>query len=218
MKYIHLLIPEFFLISLKAMLYAIISWKLYSSSIFHVASFSDIIKKRFKFWKNVSIGRGTYINGNIDIGDFTYINSPWTRLNAWINTKISIGKFSSISWWVSIISKNEHNLDLLSSNWRAYPSVKDIWKDVIIGNDVWIGAYAIILPGITIWNGAVIWAGSVVTKNVEPYSIVAWNPAKIIKFRFEKKTQDYLDEIEWWNWDINKIKRNIKITTDNVIH
>ena len=70
-----------------------------------------------------------------------------------------------------------------------------------IGNDVWIGANAIILSGINVGNGAVIAAGSIVTKDVEPYSIVGGNPARVIKKRFDSKIIDQLEEIQWWKYD-----------------
>jgi acetyltransferase-like isoleucine patch superfamily enzyme len=84
----------------------------------------------------------------------------------------------------------------------AKKDVKDISRaELMIGNDVWIGYGAIILPGCKrIGNGAVIGAGSVVTKDVEPYSIVGGNPAKVIKYRFSDEQQKMLEESEWWNF------------------
>ena len=76
---------------------------------------------------------------------------------------------------------------------------------IIVGNDVWIGGNAIILSGVKIGDGAVIGAGSVVTKDVADYEIVAGNPAKHIKYRFKREEIKQLKEIEWWNWSIDKI-------------
>lgn len=84
-------------------------------------------------------------------------------------------------------------------------------KSVVIGNDVWIGAGAIILPGVRIGDGAVIAAGTVVTKDVECYEVVGGNPARHIKYRFEQSTIDKLMELQWWNWDEKKIKENIEL-------
>ncbi|SCY09018.1 Predicted glycosyltransferases [Lachnospiraceae bacterium XBB2008] len=85
---------------------------------------------------------------------------------------------------------------------------------IIIGNDVWIGGNTVILPGVTIGDGAVVAAGSVVTHDVEAYAIVAGVPAKTIKYRFESKTRDLLLKIKWWEWPIDKIIENIELLYD----
>jgi serine acetyltransferase len=85
----------------------------------------------------------------------------------------------------------------------GHPSCKG---DIIIGNDVWIGAKATIMSGITIGDGAIVAAGSVVVKDVEPYSMVGGNPAKHLKFRFTEKQIDDLLKISWWNWTEDRIK------------
>jgi virginiamycin A acetyltransferase len=85
--------------------------------------------------------------------------------------------------------------------------------DTLVGNDVWIGYESIIMPGVTIGDGAIIAAKSVVVNDVPPYSIVGGNPAKIIKLRFTAETIKTLQEIAWWNWDINKISANLEYIT-----
>ena len=82
---------------------------------------------------------------------------------------------------------------------------------VIIGNDVWIGAYVSILPGVTIGDGAVLAAGAVVTKDVEPYAIVGGVPAKVLKYRFAKDQRKKLLQLQWWNWSEEKIEQNIEL-------
>ena len=90
----------------------------------------------------------------------------------------------------------------------GHPSCKG---DIIIENDVWIGATSTIMSGIKISNGAVIAAGSTVTKDVPPYAIVAGNPGKIVKYRFtEEQIKDLLD-ISWWDWTESKIKEECMI-------
>ncbi|PTD94248.1 hypothetical protein C9439_03990 [archaeon SCG-AAA382B04] len=79
-----------------------------------------------------------------------------------------------------------------------------------IGCDVWVGADSTILGGVNVGHGAIIGADSVVTKDVEPYSIVAGNPAKHIKYRFSEKIRNQLLELKWWEWDEEKIERNKK--------
>lgn len=85
---------------------------------------------------------------------------------------------------------------------------------VIIGNDVWIGANAVILPGVTIGDGAVVAAGAVVAKDVAPYEIVGGVPAKRIRYRFDEDTIEKLLEIKWWEWEHSVIEENIESLFD----
>ena len=96
---------------------------------------------------------------------------------------------------------------------KSYPHKGDI----NIGNDVWIGFNATIMAGVTIGDGAIIATNSTVVKDVEPYSIVGGNPANEIKKRFSEKTINELLEIKWWNWDIEKITKNVQNLTGNDI-
>lgn len=84
-------------------------------------------------------------------------------------------------------------------------------EPIVIGNDVWIGANVIILPGVNIGDGAILAAGAVITKDVEPYSVVGGIPAKKIKYRFGKKLVDAFLRIKWWEWEINRIEDNIEL-------
>lgn len=84
-------------------------------------------------------------------------------------------------------------------------------RAVVIGNDVWIGANVSILPGVHIGDGAILAAGAVVTKDVEPYAIVGGVPAKVIKYRFDKKIIDKFLAIKWWEWEIEEIEKNIEL-------
>lgn len=98
-------------------------------------------------------------------------------------------------------------------NDRSYPTK----GDTIVGNDVWIGYNATIMPGVKIGDGAIIATNATVTKDVEPYSIVGGNPAREIKKRFSAATIDKLVELKWWDWEIGKITANVHHLTDDKI-
>ena len=89
--------------------------------------------------------------------------------------------------------------------------------DTVIGNDVWIGNGATIMQGIKIGDGAIIGTNSLVTKNVEPYTIVGGNAAKEIRKRFDAQVIKFLLEIQWWNWDLQKITNNLEAITSGEI-
>ena len=149
---------------------------------------------------------------DVTIGDYSSIG----RYSKIVHTKI--GKFCSISWDVTI-NAISHPINHLSTNAFAYvPQVGNFvtkrtqqHKMVNIENDVWIGANSVIMPGIHIGNGAVIGAGSVVTKDVPDYAIVGGAPAKIIKYRFEKDIIDRLLELKWWDLPKEVLKNNINL-------
>jgi carbonic anhydrase/acetyltransferase-like protein (isoleucine patch superfamily) len=82
---------------------------------------------------------------------------------------------------------------------------------VIIGNDVWIGFEAVVLSGVTIGNGAVVAARAMVTKNVEPYAIVAGNPARRVRFRFSPEIVAQLEAIAWWDWPDDHVARAVPL-------
>lgn len=161
-------------------------------------------------------------NGILQVDEFTYGTVVIFGGEGKDGNKVSIGKFCSIALGVLVIL-SEHNTNWCStypfndmmyeySYLEGHPKSKG---DVIIGNDVWIGMNSIILSGVHIGNGAVIGAGAVVTKDVEPYSIVGGNPAKIIKRRFDDATIKRLEEIEWWNWEKEYIYDAIPILQSN---
>lgn len=101
----------------------------------------------------------------------------------------------------------DDNDDLEFFNWRREHKCN-------IGNDVWIGHAAIIMPGVKIGHGAIVGSGAVVTKDIPPYAIVVGVPAKVIKYRFDSDTIDKLLSIEWWNWDRTKLEINFKDLND----
>lgn len=166
--------------------------------------------------KSVSLNRRNIIE-NAYIDSFTYTGAGT------IIKEAQIGKFCSISWNVSI-SGNTHNYNQLSAHPFTHllsfgftdESTPLDKKRINIGNDVWIGANACILPGIAIGSGAIIGAGAVVTKSVPPYAIVAGNPARIIKFRFTQYLIQHLLQINWWDFPEEVIKENLSLFQQNL--
>lgn len=154
--------------------------------------------------------KNCYIKESI-IGDFTSIGD---------NCKIfysKIGKFCSISWNV-IIGAPNHLINGLTTHNFPFTTFWGISNDYIIkreetflGNDVWIGANATILSNINIGNGVIVGANSFVNSNLKPYGIYAGNPAKFIRYRFDNETIEILEEIKWWDWDMDEIKKHLKL-------
>ncbi len=176
-------------------------------------------------------------NPNIIVGDYTYYDDFENVENFeknvkylfdFVGDKLIIGKFCMIASDVKFIMNGaNHMTDSLSTypfaifgkGWenamegKAYPKKGNI----TIGNDVWIGYNATIMAGVTIGDGAIIATNSTIIKDVEPYSVVGGNPAKEIKKRFSKEVITKLLKLQWWNWDIQKITKNIQNLTDNEI-
>ena len=146
--------------------------------------------------KNVKIGKGTNLMPNIEIaGPVTIGRFCAIARNSIFQGHNHYSKYASI--------QNGFHSDLFG---EKLPNVNK--GGISVGNDVWIGTRAIILPGVKIGDGAIIGAGSIVTKNVEPYSISAGIPAKHKKWRFSENIRKQLLEIKWWNWEDEKIIKN----------
>lgn len=143
------------------------------------------------------------------------------------DAKLVVGKFCSLSN-PKIFLGGEHRHDWVTTypfghiNQHVFNTFDGVGHglpkgDVIIGNDVWIGAYVTIMSGIKIGDGAVIAANSHVVKNVEPYSVVGGNPAKHIRYRFSQEQIESLLKIRWWDWSTEKINENIPLMCDTDI-
>ncbi|MBE5805957.1 MAG: acetyltransferase [Clostridiales bacterium] len=151
------------------------------------------------------------------IGDYSYCNGYNQVMYA------EIGKFASIAWGARINPSNHPTYDRIAQHHFTYRSKQfDLadeddesifeWRrkdKVVIGNDVWIGHNAIIMPGVKIGNGAVVGSGAVVTHDVEPYTVVVGVPAKPIKKRFSDEIIEKIEKSEWWNWTHEELKERL---------
>ena len=173
----------------------------------------------------------TLKNPNIVVGDFTYIadsefESHVTHLYPWNNDKLVIGKFCQIAAGVEFVMNGaNHQMNAVSTfpfytlaGWdmkAPAPADMPLKGDTIIGNDVWIGQNATILPGVHIGDGAIIGASSVVGSDVEPYTIVAGNPAQFIRKRFDEELTNLMLEWRWWDKPIEEINSLIPVLTSS---
>ncbi len=178
--------------------------------------------------KNVQFINNTLTRANISVGDYTYYDAENGECfeeqvlyhYEVIGDQLKIGKFCSIAPGVTFIMNGaNHRMDgstypfnIFGNGWEKHTPSLDmlpIKGDTIVGNDVWIGKDVMIMPGVMIEDGAIIAAKSVVVKDVEPFTIVGGNPAKVIKKRFSKETIEELLKIQWWNFEHEVISNNI---------
>jgi virginiamycin A acetyltransferase len=165
---------------------------------------------------------------NIVIGDFTYAHMEHLEgekvLRSLVpysfgNKNLKIGKFCSIGFGVQFISPYaNHQMNSFTTYpfWHIFSERENIkpWLedaelkgDTIIGNDVWLGRESMVMAGAKVGDGAIIAARAVVTHDVPPYGIVAGNPARLIRYRFNEEIIRKLLLVQWWNWDLEKIIR-----------
>ncbi len=175
--------------------------------------------------------KNTITNPNIIVGDYTYYDDPEDLENfernvlyhfPFIGDKLVIGKFCALAKGARFIMNGaNHKLSGISTypfqifgnGWEKVmpkPGELPYKGDTIIGNDVWIGYEALIMPGVRIGNGAIVSSRSVVTADVPSYTIVGGNPAKPIKSRFEPDVVRRLEALAWWDWPAEKITRNLQ--------
>lgn len=176
--------------------------------------------------------RNTVNAPNVEIGEYTYYDDPagaenFVRDNvlyhySFIGDKLVIGRYCALATGVQFIMNGANHkmsgfstypFGIFSKGWEAaQPAPGDLpYKgDTVVGNDVWIGYNALIMPGVKIGDGAIVAARSVVVSDVEPYAIVGGNPARVIRKRFTDKTCAELQKIAWWNWPVDKVTLHLR--------
>jgi virginiamycin A acetyltransferase len=189
-----------------------------------------------KGFDQVCFIKNSITNPNIVIGDYSYYDDPIHSENfernvlyhyPFIGDKLIIGKFCAIARGVKFIMNGAHHkmncfttypFSIFKNGWeKIVPKMDElpIKGDTVIQNDVWIGYDSLIMPGVSIGNGAIIASRSVVVSDVGPYSIVGGNPARLIRKRFGDDVIDFLNELKWWDWPIERITDNLEILSSN---
>ncbi len=173
----------------------------------------------------------TIKNPNIIVGDFTYIadsefESHVTHHYDFVGDKLIIGKFCQIAAGVEFIMNGaNHQRNAVTTfpfytlqGWEQEPPRPEdlsLKGDTIIGNDVWIGQNVTFLPGVRVGDGAIIGANSVVRRDIEPYTVVIGNPAKVIRKRFDDELIELLERFKWWDKSIAEINDLIPLLTNS---
>lgn len=169
---------------------------------------------------------------NIEIGEYTYYDDPdgpehFVRKCVlyhydFVGDRLVIGRFCALACGVAFIMNGANHptggfstypFNIFGDGWEHGFDPKT-WRDAlrgdtVVGNDVWIGREATILPGVTIGDGAIVAARSVVSIDVPPYAVVAGNPARVVRMRYDDATIARLLAIAWWNWPPERISRHL---------
>lgn len=160
-----------------------------------VIPFKSVLKSPF-----IHIGDNTRINGEINIrGDGPCLVGKYCAIGYDVKIITSDHDYTYPNIQVALQEKNFSSTDIMIKK-----------RGVEIGNNVWFGDNVIVLSNVKIGNGAVVGAGSVVTKDVPAFGVAVGNPAKIVKYRFSKEIIDCLENIAWWDWPEDKVKKNEK--------
>ena len=169
-------------------------------------------------------------NPNIIVGEYTYYDdingaenfeSHVTHHYDFIGDKLIIGKFCAIAKGIEFIMNGANHrinsittypFNIMGNGWEKSAlslSELKLKGDTIVGNDVWIGQNVTVLPAVHIGDGAIIGANSVVAKDIPPYSVAVGNPCEVKRKRFDEDLIEYLLQIRWWDWDAEKIFKNM---------
>ncbi|RQO53498.1 Vat family streptogramin A O-acetyltransferase [Paucibacter sp. KBW04] len=174
--------------------------------------------------------KNTVKNPNILVGDYSYYDDPEDSADfernvlyhfPFIGDKLVIGKFCAIARGVKFIMNGANHPSagfstypffIFGGGWESSapkPGELPYKGDTVVGNDVWIGFEALIMPGVKIGNGAIISSRSVVTADVPAYAVVGGNPARLIRRRYSDEVVQALESLAWWDWPVEHISRNL---------
>ncbi|MDN2566286.1 CatB-related O-acetyltransferase [Aquibium sp. A9E412] len=169
---------------------------------------------------------------NIEIGDYTYYDDPDGPERfvdkcvlyhyPFVGDRLVIGRFCALAAGLAFVMNGANHamtgfstfpFNIFGNGWEEGfdPAAwsAGLRGDTVVGNDVWIGMQATILPGVTIGDGAIVAAKAVVGSDVPPYAVVAGNPARVVRMRFDEATVARLLAVAWWHWPAGRIGRNL---------
>lgn len=184
---------------------------------------------------NESIRQVVYIKNvitrpNIEVGDYTYYDDVngaerfeehVTHHYEFLGDRLIIGKFCAIGKGIEFVmnganhrmnSVTTYPFNIMGGGWERFtPSLEKLplKGDTVVGNDVWIGQNVTVMPGVHIGDGTIIAASSVVTRDIPAYCVAGGNPCRVIRRRFDEDLTEYLLKLRWWDWDAEKIFRNM---------
>lgn len=166
---------------------------------------------------------------NIVVGDYTYYDDPagperFETENVlyhydFIGDRLVIGRFCAIATGARFMMNGGNHATagfstypflIFGHGWERLSPSFPTRGDTVVGNDVWVGHQATIMPGVTIGDGAIVAAQSVVTADVRPYAVVAGNPAREVKRRFDDAVVEELLRVRWWHWPAERITRHLE--------
>ncbi len=186
--------------------------------------------------KEICFIKNVITNPNIIVGDYTYYDDKngadkfedhVTHHYDFNGDKLIIGKFCQIASGVEFIMNGANHcmnrvttypFNIMGNGWEnTAPDLADLplKGDTVIGNDVWIGQNVTFLPGVHVGDGVIIGANSVVASNIPPYRVAVGNPCRVIKQRFDNEMIEFLEKLKWWDWDEEKIFKNLSILCSN---
>lgn len=176
--------------------------------------------------------RNTVDNPQIQVGEYSYYDDPedsegFARnvlyLFPFIGDRLIIGRYCAIARGATFVMNGANHrmsgfstypFNIFGNGWeRSTPLPQELpYKgDTVVGNDVWIGYEAMLMPGVRVGDGAIVAARSVVSADVPAYAIVAGNPARVVRMRYDETQVQRLLRIAWWDWDADKVSRNLEL-------
>ncbi|MEX1296295.1 MAG: CatB-related O-acetyltransferase [Candidatus Limnocylindrales bacterium] len=183
--------------------------------------------------ERVAFLRNAITNPNIVVGEYTYYDDPdgaeaFEERNVlhhydFYGDRLVIGRFTAIATGVRFVMNGANHalggfstypFDIFGHGWEAGfdPAT---WTDqsrgdTVVGNDVWLGMETLVMPGVTVGDGAIVASRSVVTRDIPPYAIVGGNPARVVRMRFDEATVAQLLRVAWWDWPASRITQHLE--------